>query len=276
MKNKLFILLLVVSCWSLVGTSYALAQQPTEYNLLAPIPLDGPGNNPTETATTATYLPGLFRLLIGIAGGLAVIKIIWGGIRYMSTDAFGEKSEAKGTIENALWGLLLAMSAWLIVYTINPELVKFDLNIPTTPIEEVPIITPGGGMPVTSPSNTVGLTQAQALSQFKSAGINLAGPILLVGIKQKTVDELVNLKRNCTNCEIVVTSATGGAHAAGTCSHANGYKVDLRLNDSLTNYITRNYTQLPNRADGAKMYKASSGAFYAQEGNHWDVVVPCI
>jgi len=60
---------------------------------------------------------------------LAVIMIIWGGIQYMSTDAISGKSEAKNTIQNAIWGLLLAISAWLILNTINPDLVKFNLNI---------------------------------------------------------------------------------------------------------------------------------------------------
>ena len=73
---------------------------------------------------------GIFNLIIAIAGGLAVLKIIYGGIQYMSTDAFGAKNEAKDTIKNAIWGLLLAISAWLILYTVNPNLVEINLDIP--------------------------------------------------------------------------------------------------------------------------------------------------
>ncbi|MBI2086781.1 MAG: hypothetical protein HYT69_01255 [Candidatus Zambryskibacteria bacterium] len=114
---------------------------PTEYTLLEKLPL-GPANELVQTVTTATYIPGLFRLIIGIAGVLAVVRIIFGGIKYMSTDAFSGKNEAKGVIENALWGLLLAMAAWLIVYTINPGLVNFNLNIP---VQEIATSTLGGG-----------------------------------------------------------------------------------------------------------------------------------
>lgn len=47
----------------------------------------------------------------------------------MSTDAFGEKNEAKNTISNAIWGLALAMGAWLILNTINPNLTTFNLEL---------------------------------------------------------------------------------------------------------------------------------------------------
>ena len=105
-------------------------QGATEYELLAPIPLDGADSEPAETTNAEQYIEGIFTLIIAIAGGLAVVRIIFGGIQYMSTDAFEGKSEAKNTIQNAIWGLLLAISAWLILFTINPDLIKFDLTIP--------------------------------------------------------------------------------------------------------------------------------------------------
>lgn len=109
-------------------STVALAQ--TEYELLAPIPLSGADSAPSDTTTAELYIKGIFTLIIAIAGGLAVVRIIFGGIQYMSTDAFEGKSEARTIIQNAIWGLLLAISAWLILYTINPDLIKFDLTIP--------------------------------------------------------------------------------------------------------------------------------------------------
>jgi hypothetical protein len=76
-----------------------------------------------------TFIPGVVKLAIGIAGALAVLRIIMGGITYMTSDAFDKKSDAKDTIRNALIGLLLAMSAYIILYTINPKLVQFDFSI---------------------------------------------------------------------------------------------------------------------------------------------------
>src|SRR3989344_4674518 len=109
-------------------STVALAQ--TEYELLAPIPLSGADSAPSDKTTAEPYIKGVFMLIIAVAGGLAVVRIIFGGIQYMSTDAFEGKSEAKTIIQNAIWGLLLAISAWLILFTINPDLIKFDLTIP--------------------------------------------------------------------------------------------------------------------------------------------------
>jgi hypothetical protein len=268
-------LIIILTSYFLLPTSTpVLAQEPTEYQLLAPIPIEESGciGSAGEACKTnaSQYIKGIFILMIGIAGGLAVLMIIFGGIKYMSTDAFGGKSEAKATIEHAIWGLLLAMSAWLILNTVNPKLVNFDLKIP---VQSIPTNTnPGSG---SASPGSLGLTQQQASSAFRSAGVGIDGGINLAGIKQGTVDEVIRLKITCSSCVITVTSATGGVHAPGTISHASGYKVDLRLNNNLTNYITRNYTQLPDRINPpAKMYRAPSGAIYALESDHWDISVP--
>ena len=104
-----------------------LAQE-TEYKLLAPLP-GYVATNPDGETTASKYLKGIFSFTIAIAGGIAVLMIIYGGIKYMSTDAFSGKDEAKGIIESAIWGLVLTIGAWLILYTINPKLVNFDLSI---------------------------------------------------------------------------------------------------------------------------------------------------
>ena len=104
-----------------------LLAQATEYLLLEPLP--GITKPDGVTATFATYIPGIFSLMIGIAGLLAVIMIVYGGLQYLTTEAFQGKGDAKETIKNALWGLLLTIASWLILNTVSPNLVKFDLNI---------------------------------------------------------------------------------------------------------------------------------------------------
>src|SRR3989344_3576506 len=123
------IFLLFVVCCVLIVTVPSFAAE-TPYTLLAPIPLEGAGAGDAQTTVASQYIRGVFMLIIGLATGLAVIMIIYGGIKYMSTDAFTGKSEARETIQNAIWGLLLVIAAWLILYTINPKLVEFNLNIP--------------------------------------------------------------------------------------------------------------------------------------------------
>src|SRR3989344_5880474 len=130
MYQKFLPLLFIVCCLLFVGASPVRAQQ-TEYQLLTPLPNveTAPGSG---KATASSYITGIFTLIIMIAGLLAVIMIIFGGIKYMSTDAFTGKSEARATIEHAIWGLLLAVSAWLILNTINPNLVNFNISVQPT------------------------------------------------------------------------------------------------------------------------------------------------
>ena len=100
------------------------------YDLLAPIPLAGTADTVTTQTAASAYIKGIVRLAIAAAAVLAVVRIIFAGIKYMSTEAFQGKSEAKTDIQNAVWGLALAIGAYLILFTINPNLVKFNLEIP--------------------------------------------------------------------------------------------------------------------------------------------------
>ena len=70
----------------------------------------------------------LINLLIGVAAVLAVIFITIGGLEYMTTDSLYNKEDGKEKIKNAILGLLLALISWLILYTINPSLVKFQIE----------------------------------------------------------------------------------------------------------------------------------------------------
>lgn len=77
------------------------------------------------------YLAGIYAYVMGIAGTLAVVMMVIGGIKYLT--AGGNNSQttsAKDTIRNALLGLVLVMGTHLILRTINPALVQFKaLNI---------------------------------------------------------------------------------------------------------------------------------------------------
>ena len=101
-----------------------------DYIPLAPLPgtlaLD-------KTTSLKDYLPGIFKLAIGIAGVLAVIEIIVGGLQYMSTDAIGGKSAGRERVTAAIGGLLLALGAYIILNTISTNFV--NLNITIKPVD---------------------------------------------------------------------------------------------------------------------------------------------
>ena len=130
MSNKKLFIFFFLFLVAISATAFNHIQaEEVEYNLLAPIPLSG-GADPTDATIPSNYIKGIFILIIASASVLAVLRIIFAGIKYMSTDAFQNKSEAKGDIQNAIWGLVLAMGAFLILNTINPSLTNLNLEIP--------------------------------------------------------------------------------------------------------------------------------------------------
>ena len=102
----------------------------TEYTALQPIMM--PNNKPLVNSDILTYLSNIYTFAIAIAGGLAVIRIVYSGIKYMLTDIVTSKGEARKEIEATIYGLLMILGSYVFLYTLNPNLVKFNLNIKQT------------------------------------------------------------------------------------------------------------------------------------------------
>ena len=98
-------------------------------------------------ATSASSSPGVFifnfyGFAISLGGILAFGAIVYGGFKYaISAGNPSKQSDAKSWITDALWGLLLLFSAYLVLHTINPNLV--NLNLPT--LGTLSVGTGGGG-----------------------------------------------------------------------------------------------------------------------------------
>jgi len=105
------------------------ADTDTTYTPLAPLP--GLPAVPYETDTECpfgNYLNIIIKLIIGIAAVLAMVMIVMGGIEYMTSDLVSSKEAGKDTIRNAILGLLIALGAYLILNTINPQLLSVCLD----------------------------------------------------------------------------------------------------------------------------------------------------
>ncbi|MDP3948667.1 MAG: hypothetical protein Q8Q17_01820 [bacterium] len=237
-----------------------------------------------------------FSLIAGVF--LAVGVIVWAGLRYaLAAGNPSGQSDAGDQILQALLGLILLFGAYLILYTINPNLI--NLSLPTLSNVNVPMPVGGGGGMGTGTGGGWGtggnydggaggtsggagasscfncLTDAQVRQSFGQNGVQIktgAGAARVEGLQQSIVNAVLELKSNCPSCEIVVTEGTGGRHQPGTYSHANGYKVDIRPNDTLDRYLEKSENFVGVRSDGAPMYRGPGGAIYAKEHNHWDVV----
>jgi len=132
--SKLIILLSIFTLLItiLIGTTPAQAQVTCVPNdngvcLLQPDIISGqPG---TQERSLGNYLSLIFKTLIGLAGGISVLNIVIGGFEYILSEVPGVKTSGKERIRNSLVGLILALAAWLILYTINPDLVNLSLTL---------------------------------------------------------------------------------------------------------------------------------------------------
>lgn len=117
---------------SLTLISVVNAQEPPPgkgYILLEPSVLVGVEISDNSPTNLSTYLKGAYQTFFVIVFSSAIILIVWAGFEYMVTDVVTTKGNAKKRIQDALWGLAIAGLSYLVLYIINPDLVKFNLNL---------------------------------------------------------------------------------------------------------------------------------------------------
>jgi hypothetical protein len=71
----------------------------------------------------------MFKIMIGLTAVLLVLRLMYDGYQYMVTDVPFLKASAKSGFFTSLTGLLLALSAYLLLNTINPKLVNNTISI---------------------------------------------------------------------------------------------------------------------------------------------------
>lgn len=114
MKKHFAIKIFLVAAFCLLVPLGVLAYKP-----LVAIPGLG------EDVDIPRYLKGIYDFLLSIVGITAVFMMVLGGMRYIA--AAGNSSaiaDAKNMIEGAITGLLLALFSWVVIDTLNPDLLN--------------------------------------------------------------------------------------------------------------------------------------------------------
>lgn len=92
------------------------------------VPLEPLTPNAATYPDLASYLSTAYSVLLTLGALIAVITFTIGGVVYMTSDAVGKKSAAVERMKAAVWGLLLLAASYLILQTINPNLLNFNLS----------------------------------------------------------------------------------------------------------------------------------------------------
>lgn len=145
MRHLIIIGITLLSGW-FVGTPEVLAQEDDG----PPIPnistegLDVTFSPPVEQGGfiyvnyISDYFTALFQYLIGFSIVAAIALIMVGGVQYMLRGAIpSQAKKAKERMQNATVGLVLMLSVYAILYTVNPELTILEpVNLKV--IQEIP------------------------------------------------------------------------------------------------------------------------------------------
>ncbi len=128
----------------------------TNYVPLEPLP--GLAQFETGNSSFGQLLTGLFKILITIGALITVGTFVYAGVVYMTSEVVGNKKNALSRIQASLLGLFVLIASWLILSTINTQLVTFgsgslnlnpaqNLSPVVAPVTTPPAATPLGPVP---------------------------------------------------------------------------------------------------------------------------------
>ncbi len=124
------------------GVTYTpVAPSPTYIKISTQIPgvtypgKDSNGQTIYVVKDFGCFMVGIYKYFAGVAGILATVMMMYGGYKYVFSFGNQQKfSDAQDTIVSAMVGLALTIGSYIILYTINPQLVSFqNLSVPSVP-----------------------------------------------------------------------------------------------------------------------------------------------
>ncbi len=232
------------------------------------------------------YLAGMMKFIIALAGVFAILMAIIGGTQYVAAGISPDaKSGAKERMTNAFIGLALVLVSYLILNSINPNLVKDNFTLPpiTGPVATAPGVTATTTTPGAWPSDAT----ERAFLASRGVTIQRSGSCTAIGqpactslynLPQVALNGVAALKAACGTCSVVVNGGTEywlhRTHGSATSFAKN---VDLDDTTTLNAYIRSTGTQGGARSCGirdAERYFLTAGGqsgTYVFETHHWHV-----
>jgi hypothetical protein len=226
-----------------------------------------------EMGNFPSYVLAFTKFGIWTVGIVALFMITFGGFMYMTAAGNTSRMDsAKTVIFDAFYGLIVALAAWLLLFVINPDLVKVSLSFkpvaapaPRAPAPSTyaPVVPPG-------PAGTCqGLpTQAGIASQCGNVSPTLSGLLGCLAGKIPTATlSSISDSQGYDFCKYT-WSRPPCPHAKGSC-HYGGAGTICTNGSYAVDITTRNLS-----AQEITTAAASCNAHYIlNEGNHVHVSV---
>ena len=200
-----------------------------EYTMSQPIPCDPRFGSCPSAQTPAGYIARLYQFGLMIAGLAAFGSIVYGALQYvLSAGNSSLQGDAKDQITQAILGLVLLLGAYLILYTINPNLVNLqnpmlefiDIEAirkdaqPENTGEQRLVTGGGGGDPLCQTSINANIGVNATNIPGVSSGEKTSGPI-------------------CLNCKENAHRVGAVLGVGGTCECDGNYAFDSKTSSCI-------------------------------------------
>ncbi|QQG44879.1 MAG: hypothetical protein HYW89_02595 [Candidatus Sungiibacteriota bacterium] len=151
-----------------------------------------------QDADIGNVLSRIYVFGLGLVGLAALIMFILGGVLYLTAgDSQSQVGKAKSYMGNAVWGLVLALLSWLILFTINPNLVK-KINLKLRPIS----LTDEELRNIPKPANFIGSDKDWDF--IKGGGVNAATGVKCADGRSAVGGAVARKKLNCEYVRIKI------------------------------------------------------------------------
>lgn len=281
----------ILSALILFFLAGALVSSAQGYVPLAPLP--GTLAEGGKTTNLSSYLSGMIKLLIALGAATSILFAIIGGTQFVAAGISPDaKNGAKEKIMNSFIGLAIILTSYLLLNSINPKLVEFNLLLDkVTPAELKKDVTAGTWGDDSGVRSVLADGTSIRVKEPTCRIVDQKGCTSVFGLNQKAIIGLRNLDKACKEwagffggCEITVT---GGTEYWAHKTHNTGTRVDLRKSGTLDGFIVSkgkvSMTECGVASDPHYMPAGFSGGVYVDEpdrdstgevtgeGRHWHV-----
>ncbi len=252
-----------------------------KYTLLAPFA----GFNEAPE-NVGDYLNKIFVIGIALCGALAVVMLVVAGILYMGEESIFGKTKWREQMKNALFGLLIALSAYALLNTIDPRLlggggvniraveIKIDPETENVPWSEysssgskilcpegfVDVIAPGTPSPI-NVCKTIAADLTKLLEKAKTEGVKLGG----FGSRSTAQQKALRIRHGCPDDNTPSNQCNPETARPGYSMHESGKAIDFRCDGAPINNKENTCFKWLSKNAGPLLINLKSG----KEPWHW-------
>ncbi|MFA5041893.1 MAG: hypothetical protein WC507_00290 [Candidatus Paceibacterota bacterium] len=247
------------------------------------------GSLPLGEGGVPALVAYFIKVALRISGLLVFAMITYAGFQYLTAGGNANKQkEAQERITSAVIGLLLLFAFYIILNTINPDILKTEISAQPTaapPAQAPPAQAPPAGQPPAG--NLVNIKAMGIPLDYATLGIPSNSPVFLDSSLADKLNSLKNINPAwhvhdaCINSNIPCLTThnvrpTGDCHYYGTCvdidSVSGSPSDNKKLIEEFTNaglYVLDEGNHLHVALPTATGHGSYQGVSETQEGYHW-------